>query len=170
MAVRLTPREQVDIIHAYTIGLEPMVEIAKRYNKTRQGIYKVIKRAGINPAEYGRLAVSCTACGEVTTRPRCQVRNRRHLFCSQECYYGYLEGKQQGEYNGNRHGQRIARAVVSQYFELKPGHIVHHEDRNTRNNEPRNLRVFANQGDHIRYHRWGADGIEIKPVWDGSLV
>ncbi len=33
--------------------------------------------------------------------------------------------------------------------------VVHHEDRDKRNNDPSNLFVFANQADHARHHGHG---------------
>ncbi len=37
---------------------------------------------------------------------------------------------------------------------LEEDEVVHHEDENRHNNDPSNLRVFASQGDHLRYHAW----------------
>lgn len=36
---------------------------------------------------------------------------------------------------------------------LKSGEVVHHKDRNKRNNTPSNLHVFKNQAAHDRAHR-----------------
>ena len=168
MTIRLTPKQEVDIINEYTINLVPMIELANRYGRTRQGIWKLLKRNGIDPDDHQRLDLICPACGEQFDRPRCQVRNRKRLFCSVECYYAYLEAGQNGSYHYSRQGQRIARMKVSELFDLQPGHIVHHEDRNTLNNELWNLRVFATQGDHVRYHRLGPD--YATPIWDGNLI
>ena len=170
MTARLSERQTVDIITAFTVELESMQSIANRHNRTRQGIWKLLKRNGINPDEYGKITVSCTACGAPVVRSRSHVRHRKHLFCGLECYSGYIEAMQNGSYSQNRQGQRVGRAIVSRYFALQPGNIVHHEDRNTMNNRPKNLKVFANQGDHIRYHRWTKDGIDVKPLWDGSSL
>ncbi len=57
--------------------------------------------------------------------------------------------------------------VVSKAFDLLPGQVVHHEDRNCNNNSLGNLKVFANQGDHIRYHRLGAE--YSRPAWEGLI-
>jgi hypothetical protein len=46
---------------------------------------------------------------------------------------------------------------------MLPGYVIHHKDRNTLNNNPSNLMVFRNQGDHIRHHR----GFDVEPVWAG---
>ncbi|KKM26536.1 hypothetical protein LCGC14_1583730 [marine sediment metagenome] len=169
MTIDLNEKQTVDVINAYTVDLESAQSIADRYRRTRQGIYKLLRRNGIKPQDYGRITVSCTACGTDTVKPRNRIRHSKHLFCDQECYTAYVEAMQGGSYNQNRQGQRVGRAVVSAYFDIQPGQIVHHEDRNTLNNHPQNLRVFQNQGDHIRHHRWARDGIEVKPVWDGSL-
>ena len=64
----------------------------------------------------------------------------------------------------NSNESRRSRKIVSYYFELRPEHIVHHEDRNERNNDPRNLKVFASNNEHMRYHR----GYSAKPLWDGA--
>lgn len=39
---------------------------------------------------------------------------------------------------------------------LKKGQVVHHKDRNKRNNSPGNLHVFASQKEHDRVHRFDA--------------
>ena len=170
MTARLNEKQIVDIINAFTVDLEPIISIAKRYDRTRQGIYKVLRVNSINPNDYGRIKVSCTACGCESMRTRSQIRHRKHLFCDNECYMAYVESMQNGSYSQSRQGQRVGRSVVSAYFDMQPGQVVHHEDRNTMNNLPNNLKVFANQGDHVRHHRWAKDGVEVKPVWDGSLV
>ena len=170
MTNHLTDKDKVDIIEAYTIKLEPMISIAKRYKRSRQGIWKVLKHNGINIADCGKMDVSCTACGNTVKRHRNRIRKIRHHFCDTECYYAYIEAMQNGKYNQSRQGQRVARSVVSQYLKLEPGMIVHHEDRNTLNNTPRNLKVFRTHGDHIRYHRWSKDGIFVEPAWDGAKL
>ena len=158
----------VNIIEEYSIKRTPISKLAEQYGVTRHAVYKRLKEAGVDTskATNGRIELSCTFCGKAFKRPRSYVRKIKRTFCSKDCYFAYIEDQQPGSYKPNRSGQRIARAVVSRYFELKPGHIVHHIDRNTRNNSPTNLMVFANSGDHIRYHRWGAEA-EVQPLWSG---
>ena len=170
MTMKITPKQEVDIINAFTIDLVPMIELAKRYDMTRQGVWKALKRNGVSPSDYGRITITCPACDKEFSRHRCQVRDRLRLFCSRECYFAHIEASQGGNYEYNRHGQRIARAKVAEYFDLKEQHIVHHEDRNTLNNIPDNLRVFRNQGDHIRYHRLKGTGLEPEPIWSGGGI
>ena len=57
-----------------------------------------------------------------------------------------------------------ARQLVSRHFELRPEHVVHHEDRDARKNSLINLKVFADNSDHLRYHR----GLLVKPIWEGA--
>ena len=56
---------------------------------------------------------------------------------------------------------------------LRPGEVVHHEDRDKQNNDPWNLIVFASQADHARHHKlehWAmadpciCNGIRLKGV------
>lgn len=104
--------------------------------------------------------VSCPVCHTPIVRPPSQLAKSRRLFCSQKCYHSL----RQGRYIPWRAGQRKARLLVAKYFELQPQHIVHHEDSDNRNNSLFNLRVFANQADHMAYHH-GISG--VKPIWDG---
>lgn len=160
---KLTQRDKVDIIEAYTALFTPMIELAEKYDVTRQAIWKVLKKAGVDTSKQ-LIKVSCTTCGAVLSRPKCRIRKQKHHFCDYDCYFAYLDAGNGNPYLANRHGQRIARRVVEQFFKLEEGHIVHHEDRNTLNNTPQNLKVFACQGDHVRYHR----GFEVEPLWCGG--
>ncbi len=165
--MKVMPKDRVDIINAYTVDLEPTISIAARYDVTRQAIWKILKAEGVKTSGNGKVTVSCCACDKEMIRWRYHVRNRINLFCGDTCYFAYLAaGNGSGPYIQNRHGQRIARRKVSGLFDIQPGNVVHHEDRNTLNNMINNLRVFRNQGDHIRYHR----GADIDPVWDGSTL
>jgi len=168
MSRHLTPKEKVDIITRYEDELETMSNLAKEYGITRQGVYKILKKAAVDTSN-NKIPVTCTACGGTILRSRSKIRKNYNHFCNYDCYFAYLEaGNGMGEYVSNRHGQRIARTVVSQHFELQQNHIVHHEDRNALNNRIDNLRVFANQGDHVRYHRFGPG--YVMPIWDGSKI
>lgn len=163
----LTEDERSDVVESFTLRLEPVASLAKRYKYSRHGIYKVLKRAGVDIPESAFVPVSCTACGAVIQHRRHRVRKSKHLFCNEECYHSWLRagaGRDVGPYVCRQHGMRVARHVVGQVFALQPGHIVHHKDRNTRNNDIFNLLVFACQGDHVRHHR----GFEVPILFDGA--
>lgn len=145
-----------------------MITLANKYNMTRQGIHKMLRLNGIDTSKH-HILVTCSACGEEVLKPKSLIRNRVNTFCGMKCYTAYLQaGNGSGPYIKNRHGQRLARAKVSKYFDLQPGNIVHHKDRNTLNNMLDNLAVFKNQGDHIRFHRLGED--YVLPLWDGESI
>jgi hypothetical protein len=161
----LTQKQKVDIIQAYTEQLDTMVDLAKRYGRSRHGIWKMLKKAGVDTTKR-KLVVSCSTCGKELKRTKGRIRKQPNHFCGYECYYAFLEAGNGNPYIQNRQGQRIAREKVSEYIELKEGYIVHHEDRNTLNNTIYNLKVFRNQGDHVRYHR----GFDVEPLWDGDKL
>lgn len=52
------------------------------------------------------------------------------------------------------YGRHTHRIVAEQILgrPLKPGEVVHHIDRNKRNNNPNNLMVFASQREHAEWH------------------
>jgi len=159
----LTSRQKVDIIEGYRDQLTPMIELAATYGVTRQAIYKIIRKAGIDTSK-GQLTVTCSSCGKTFPRTKARVRRQLHHFCSKTCYFAFLEAGNGFPYIQNRHGQRIARSVVSEHFALQEGHIVHHENRNTLDNRLENLKVFAGNGDHVRHHR----GFDVTPIWEGN--
>jgi len=163
---RLTDKEKGYIIEAYCTILKPMITIAKELGVTRQTIHKALKKAGIDTSKAGaaHISVSCTVCGNETTKLRYTFRKAKHHFCSEACYYVWLKHGNGNPLIIHRQSSRIAREIVERHINLMPGQIVHHEDRNQWNNDIDNLKVFANQGDHIRYHR----DYLVLPIWDGK--
>lgn len=167
----VTIEQQHQIINEFTNNLTPVITLAEQYNKSRMAIYKILKKHGVDPKQYGKISKPCPACNNPVTKHRSHHRKYNRTFCNMECYYAYIEGMQQGAYNHSRQGQRMARALISQnYFpQLSKEHIVHHEDRNTNNNHPKNLKVFASQADHVKYHR-NEPNNKPKPIWDGNKI
>ena len=167
-AIPIVLRDSI-IADRYTRGLERMQDIARDYGITRQAVWYALRRTGVKTPKKSSMQVSCAMCGAVLERTRKKVRVQRQHFCDQVCYTEWLErGKglgQDSRYVASRLGQRHARAIVEEYIELKPGYLVHHEDRNAKNNELDNLRVFACTGDHLRHHR----GFIVPIVWDGRM-
>jgi hypothetical protein len=166
--VILTDTQIVYIIKAYSVDLIPMIELAKQHGVTRQCIHKMLRKAGIETRKghATQLDVSCSCCGKEFKKLRCQVRRFLHVFCSQACYTAYLKHGNGNPLIIHRHSGRIARDIVLKHYALQPGNIVHHEDRNQYNNKLYNLKVFKNNGDHVRHHR----GFLVPILWDGSIV
>lgn len=108
------------------------------------------------------MVVPCTTCGTSVQRPPSQIRKSRRIFCSSRCY---LATRGQNHVTW-RQGTRIARKVVAKYFDLQPSHVVHHEDSDERNNRIQNLKVFASQSDHMKYHHGGS----VPILFDGSQI
>lgn len=161
---KLSAKDRVDIINGYT-NLTPMIDLAKKHGVTRQYVYRLVRQAGVEINDK-LIPVSCSCCGKELFRHRVRVRRQKHHFCSQECHYAFIEAGQPGKYLPSRQGQRIARSAISKVFDLQPGNVVHHINRNTLDNSLSNLMVFRNSGDHIRFHR----GFDVEPLWDGSIL
>ena len=49
--MRLTNKEQVDIIKAYN-NLVPMITLAKQYGVTRQAIWKILRKYGHDTSKH----------------------------------------------------------------------------------------------------------------------
>jgi len=163
MGKHLSSSDYEEIARLYDGNYATMPRLGEMYGISRQGVWKALRRLGIDTRKR-RLSVECYWCGVVFHRTKGRLRRNIRNFCSDGCYVSWL-GEMGADYIPNRHGQRLARAIVGGYFKLIEGMVVHHEDKNTLNNRLDNLRVFSSQGDHIRYHR-GVLGIE--PVWSGE--
>lgn len=166
--MRKTRLNEQEIIERYTTNLEPMISIAKSLNRTRQAIWYILNRHGIDTSKEGagNVSLTCTWCGKIHRRTRARARKANQPFCCNACYFAWLEQGNGNTYIDSRRGRRQARDIASRYIDLLDGYIVHHEDRNSTNNELSNLRVFASSGDHTRYHR----GFRVPIIWDGSKV
>lgn len=162
---QLTEEQRKEAITRYT-KLDRMEDIAKDFGCTRQGIYKILKKAGVSTGKEQRIEVRCTACGKAIRRHRCRARQTKNSFCSQECYLSWLETLGE-DYNPSSYYARMGQQIVKQYFDYQPenGHILHHINKDCSDNRRINLMVFANQGDHVRYHR----GFQATPIWDGRI-
>lgn len=150
------------IVSEYSGNRRTMIELAGEYGLSRQGVWKILRLAGVDTRKR-KLDIECYWCGGSFKRTKKRVRRNIRNFCSEGCYMEWL-GEIGSDYIPSRHGQRIARGVVSGHFDLQPGHVVHHEDKNTLNNMLENLMVFSCNGDHVRYHR-GVPGAD--PIWSG---
>lgn len=151
------------LVKLYTVEHLTLRKIACEVGMSAQAVRLRLIDHGITAAQGTWVKRDCGYCGKPLDVRRAHSRKVRVSYCNAECYYASLEGER---YKPWRQGSRIARAIVAQYFALDREHIVHHEDRDQRNNDRANLMVFADQAAHMAYHR----GVAIKPLWDGSLL
>jgi len=156
-------RLKVEIIGSYESGDLSVADISDILHVSRSAIYKYLRKHGVDTSKAAPVECVCTACGKVFKKKACLAKKVKNHFCAFDCYMEYIRevGK---DYIGSRTGQALSRRKVASVFELKPEHIVHHEDKNCRNTDWPNLRVFANHNDHMSYHRGG----DAKPIWDGT--
>lgn len=129
---------------------------------TGRSVLRYLNRCGIQTTDTRKL-VECENCGVEFRKQRSVFRNSRLHFCCMPCYHAHLKNP---DYIRSTLGSREARKIVRECgFMIQPIEVVHHEDSDTTNNEPSNLMVFANHGDHMRWHRGDRD--LVKPLWSG---
>ena len=160
----LTQNHKRQIIEAYDNDLMPMINLAQQFNVTSRTIHRILNKAGIDTTKR-KLPVSCTVCGTKLMRTKGRIRKQKNHYCNQECWRIHLQNGVGTPYVRSTYGSRVARSIVSEYFELTEDNVVHHENRDCLDNRITNLKVFRYQGDHLRYHR----GFDVEPVWDGSF-
>ena len=157
-------RNQVDplqVVVWYTREHLTMQQIGVLIGRTRARVCQILKREGIVASQGTWVDRVCAYCGVAMKVRRVLARRNVESFCHAEHFYASRENP---TYHPWRQGQRLARAVVSQYFTLLPGHIVHHKDGDNRNNDRSNLAVYASHGDHITHHHGKKT---VAPIWDG---
>lgn len=165
---RLTTSDMAQIVKLHTIKHMSLSEIATCIGISRMGVLKALRRMGIDTSKAAacHVASKCRHCGKSISMPRSRYKISPKLFCSRECYYAWVDSQNVAPRIVSRQGMRIARAMVSRYIQLHPGNVVHHVDRNNRNNRLDNLVVYRSNGDHVKSHR----GIFIAPLFDGRIV
>ncbi len=166
MGRKLSDGNEEFVVRMYNENVMSMVDLAGIFGITRQGIWKALKRAEVDTGKR-KLDAVCYWCEKGFKRARKKLRKAVRSFCSVDCYDAYLR-ELGADYIPNRHGQRIARAIVGAYFKLSEGNVVHHENKNCLDNDLRNLKVFENKSEHGRYHRIGRDFAQ--PIWEGSSL
>lgn len=131
------------------------------------------------------IKVICDGCGKEIWQYPSQVRRSKEHFCSQQCHMAKLNaemnpmrmteevkaklslsrrGSGEGKTYQKQKGRHVHRQVAEQMLgrKLKPGEVVHHINRDKRDNRPENLMVFACQADHAKWHM-EHDGEEVMP-------
>ena len=161
---KIPQKDHLLIITDYLTGYRSVKTIADFYGVSRQGVNKVLCKYGVNGVYRRYTRLTCAHCGVEYRTGKASAGARR--YCSRGCYSAALSIGNGMPYIDDTHARRRAREIVAQHFDLQPGNVVHHEDRNSKNNNLNNLSVFAGQGDHVRYHRCG----NVVPIWRGADV
>lgn len=159
MRRKLTPEAVSEALEAVR-AQESVSHIARRLGVSRQRIYQLAKHHGVELRAWTDRA--CGHCGAPLQVRRHRARQTRRSYCNPACYHAKLG---ESSYIENRHGQRIARRVVRRFFNLEDGHVVHHIDGDQGHNDPENLMVFRDHGDHMRWHRGGGPESGVVPLW-----
>ena len=151
-----------DIVMLATVQHLTPSQIAPIAGISRQAVWKILKEQGVKTSkkEAAWIKYECDFCGKPSRMTRGRWRNSIKHFCCDACYFASIENL---GYHPWRQGQRLARAIVSKYFQLLDGNVVHHKDGDSRNNDRSNLAVFQSHSDHMNHHRNG----NAQPIWDG---
>lgn len=128
-----------------------------------------------------KIQVKCEKCGKTILRYKCEIRE--HVFCSTGCSRSFLSRRMtvinqqlnpsrmtdqtreklreshlnsgEGKTYSKVYGRHEHRVVAEQMLNrpLKKGEVVHHIDKNRRNNSIENLIIFPSQKDHAFWHK-----------------
>jgi hypothetical protein len=140
-----------DLERKYLVEHLTMAQIGSELGKTRQAIWYLIRKYGIDVSKAERFDVRCDICSKVFSLTRKRFTKSIKHFCSRGCYKKYLHNP---DYIGWRNGQRIGRYTLESSLQrrLRPGEVVHHIDGNDMNNELGNLMLFSSPSEHLAFH------------------
>ena len=157
--VKVTDEELKRLWLEERISLRKIAPIA---GVSAQYVKRLLNGMGIETSKASiHYDLICKRCGKIFNRVR---RYKDQKYCSNECHGENLRDK---NYRESKKGTVAARKIVSKYFELKRGYIVHHCDQDQTNNELSNLWVFRNSSDHQKWH-WKPGRTDVTPLWKGS--
>jgi DNA-binding transcriptional regulator LsrR (DeoR family) len=157
-------RRTQQVVVWYTRDHLTVRQIGKLLDISGAAVHKRLKRAGISAAQGTMVTLTCATCETPNVRWRSRAKAAK-VYCNSECYFAARENLQ---FKPWRNGGHLARAVVSKHFDLQREHVVHHEDSDQANNDLGNLRVFATQADHLKYHHAKRTGEYAPlPLWSG---
>ena len=140
------------LVKLYTVDHLTLREIGKQVKLSAPGVNKRLRKAGITSEQCEHCSVICDFCGKEFDRTRKRAKAVGAKYCSMACYSAGITSPKSHIW---RHGQRLARLIVAQHFDLQPNHVVHHIDGDDRNNDRSNLAVYVSQADHTSAHRGG---------------
>lgn len=153
-------RKRIDVEKAKELWgkMYSLQMIADEIGSTKQGIKKALNRSGVDTSNAATWqTLECPQCGATFKKTRALTRNHPgKIYCGAQCYYAAIHNPDFVEW---RHGTRVARDIISQHIDIPDGAIAHHKDGDERNNDVANLMLFANQSDHMTWHRASAHNV-----------
>lgn len=139
--------------------------IAQVFGVSAPAVKKYLNKHGIDTSKRGATYPQrCAGCGQVFFVQRKQYREQTRRYCRRKCYYDSMAGTTITVVSSPDPCLRI----VGVFCCMKPEYVPYHEDGDPDNNRVDNLKVFANSGDYLRYHRLPKNE-RPAPVWDGSV-
>ena len=119
---------------------------------------------------------TCDNCGAPISMPPSQWKRSKEHFCSRQCHMekmnremnptrmtedvkaklslsrlGSGDRKTYQKLNGRHIHRQVAEKILGR--PLREGEIVHHINRDKRDNRPENLMIFPSQAEHARWHK-----------------
>jgi len=84
----IKPEDHEKIKRMYLNGLVPVIDLAKRYSVSRETIYKVLGKAGVDTAKKGKVDLICLHCGRKYSLHRFEIRKlrSRYRYCGKRCF------------------------------------------------------------------------------------
>jgi hypothetical protein len=160
----LTKEEQAAVIYEFTNNLISMRILANIYGVSRQAIHATIVKAGIKPSKYAVLETDCFVCKKPVLRARSRMRTTSRSFCSDNCWWIYLDIKKESRKESSYFTRVSERVVLFNYPQYDPesGHVIHFRNNDITDSRKTNLVVLENIEDHLKVHL----GLKVKPLWE----
>ena len=119
---------------------KPISEASDRNFCSRECLCKTLAE------EYNPIKMTKQVKEKISKSQRTSIK----AIKSREFRYGNRELKSYKKLCGRHEHRIVAEQILGR--PLKKGEVVHHIDRNKRNNSPDNLMIFKNQSEHAKWH------------------
>lgn len=161
---KFTTSQIQDMIDDYSKYHLPLNSIAKSYSITKMAVWKILRKNGVNTSKVSTMvSTKCHWCQKPIQVKKCIYNMYLHHFCCNHHYFQWLN-RNVSPFIRHRHSIKIAKKVVSKYFQLSSDHVIHFLDGDQANNSPQNLSVFNSRKEYIKFRR----GFGIEPLWNGK--
>ena len=136
-------------VRAYSVDLERISDIARRYRVSRQAVWRFLQDRGVNTGTR-RVEVKCKMCHKSKEVSKRRARMQSDFFCTHACYVKWMRSSQG---KAERDSRRVDREYLIRRHDLPDTAEIAFADGDSSNLRLVNLLIFKTPQEKERYER-----------------